>query len=79
MEAVTSLSEFTTVASSEVGKLGISFHGMPPGRIEVKGVADGLFGSTSGVKEGDVLVEGIGIKKKIKKDQKENKKGSKRK
>ncbi|CAE7573416.1 unnamed protein product [Symbiodinium natans] len=49
--------EYTVVASSEVGKLGISFHGMPPGRIEVKGVAEGLFGSTSGVKEGDVLVE----------------------
>ena len=49
--------EYTVVASADTGKLGISFHSMPPGRIEVKGVAAGLFGSASGVKEGDVLIE----------------------
>ena len=50
-------SEYTIVASPDTGKLGITFHGMPPGRIEVKGVASGLFGSTSGVQEGDALIE----------------------
>ena len=52
-----SRTEYTVAASADTGKLGISFHSMPPGRIEVKGVAAGLFGSTSGVKEGDVLIE----------------------
>ena len=49
--------EYTVAANVDTGKLGISFHSMPPGRIEVKGVAAGLFGSTVGVREGDVLIE----------------------
>ena len=49
--------EYTIVADADVGKLGVTFHGMPPGRIEVKGVAEGMFGSAHSVQEGDVLIE----------------------
>ena len=40
-----------------MGKLGITFNGMPPGRIDVKGLAENSFGNDAGVREGDALTE----------------------
>ena len=48
---------YTIIAGLEVGKLGITFNGMPPGRIDVKGLAENSFGNDAGVREGDALTE----------------------
>ena len=48
---------YEVLADDTVGKLGISFHGMPPGQIRVKGVTSGEFGSQHGVHEGDILLQ----------------------
>ena len=47
---------FEIVADDSVGKLGISFNGMPPGRLAVKHVSEDSFGAEHGVSEGDVLL-----------------------
>ena len=46
---------FIACADTTITKLGISFNGMPPGRLAVKHVSEDSFGAEHGVSEGDVL------------------------
>ena len=47
---------YEVVADETVNKMGVAFHGMPPGQLRVKSVADGEFMAQQGVNEGDVLL-----------------------
>ena len=47
---------FEIVADASVDKIGIAFHGMPPGQLVVKNVSDDSFAEERGVFEGDVLL-----------------------
>lgn len=51
---------FQLVAAEGVGKLGLAFHSLPPGHVEVKSVGAGSWGEQHEVFAGDLLVEAQG-------------------